>query len=120
MLQVVTLDKKESEEFQNANTQLMYVGAIVSVTSFLAGIVFFNKLPLFSRIQSKWGRFFARTILFAGPIYAFSGYTIVKQNIQQESMYQKYFNNYAKYKCTGNVLDLNPNAIRKLLLFNYY
>ncbi len=116
-LYLVLLNKKEKDENYDTNSKIWYSGVTVAAASFLAGIVFFNKLPLFSRIQSKWGRFFARIILFPGATCVHWGYSAVKRTDLQEAMYQKYFNQYVKYKHTGNLLDLNPNITRKLLLY---
>lgn len=115
MLHLIAFEKQDVEEVVDDSNKLMYVSLATVVTAFLGGVVFFNKLPLFNRIQSKWGRFFAKTMLFITPVYLVSGYNMYKQNMTIEKTYQKYFNQYAKYKCTGNILDLNPNIRRKYI-----
>ncbi len=116
-LYLVTLNQKERDENYDTNSKLWYGGVTVLIASFLAGIVFFNKLPLFSKIQSKRRRLIARIILFPGATCVHWGHSAIKQTNLQEAMYEKYFNQYAKYKHTGNLLDLNPNITRKLLLY---
>ena len=120
MMHVVAFEKADVDEAVENSTKLMYATTATAVTSFIFGVVLFNKLPLFSRIQSKWGRFFSKVFLFVTPVYLTMGYNIYKQNVSLETAYQKYFERYVKYKCTGNALDLNPNIERKQLLFLNY
>ncbi len=113
MLHLIAFDKPDVEEVVSKSSNMMYISAATVVTSFLVGVVFFNKLPLFSRIQSKWGRFFAKSFLFLTPVYIVSGYNIYQQNQELEKSYRKYFQQFVKYKCTGNILDLSPSIKRK-------
>jgi len=113
MLHLLAFDKKDLDESMSRSNNMMYLTVATAVTSSLVGIVFFNKLPLFGRIQGKWKRFFARTFLFLGPIYGVSIYNIYNQSTSLEKYHQKYFPQYVKYKCTGNILDLNPDIKRK-------
>jgi len=117
MLHLIAFDKPDVEEVVSKSSNMMYISAATVVTSFLVGVVFFKKLPLFNRIQSKWGRFFAKSFLFLTPVYIVSGYNIYQQNQELEKSYRKYFHQFVKYKCTGNILDLSPNIKRKTNLF---
>lgn len=114
MLHLIVFDKPDVEEIMEKSNQMMYITAATIVTSFLGGVVFFNKLPLFNRIQGKWKRFFTKGLLFLTPVYIISGYNIYQQNNSLERQYQKYFPRYVKYKCTGNILDMNPNVKSKI------
>ena len=113
MLHLIAFDKPDVEEIVDSSSKMMYFSLGTAVSSFLLGVVFYNKLPLFNRIQSKWGRFFAKSFLFLTPVYIVSAYNIYQQNVSLEKSYQKYFHQFVKYKCTGNVLDLSPNIKRK-------
>jgi hypothetical protein len=109
-LQLVALTSEDSKRVIDSANFYLYIQAFTAVTSFLGGVIFYNKLPYFKNIQSKWARFFWKIALFLIPTYTVSGYSIYKQSQQTSELYQKYFDKYAKYKCTGNILDLNPNA----------
>jgi len=109
MIHLIAFEKPDVDEVVSSSTNMMYISGATIVTAFLGGVVMFNKLPLFNRIQSKWGRFIAKSLLFVVPVWIVSGYNIYQQNLQLEKNYKKYFPQYIKYKCTGNILDLNPN-----------
>lgn len=113
-LHTVAFEEKDVRSMVENNNFYLYVQGGTIVTSFLGGVVFYNKLPFFKNIQGKWKRFFSKVFLFLTPIYLASGYSIYKSATDVEKYYQKYFDQYCKYKCTGDLRDINPDIKCKI------
>ncbi|KRX02693.1 hypothetical protein PPERSA_01810 [Pseudocohnilembus persalinus] len=109
VLHAIAFDKSAQVETQEhwKNQNFRVIGTLCFSLAVMIG---HKKIPLIKKIEKPWKKFFWKAGVFFIPMGLVAGLGDVGNQVLVAKQYQNIFPQYQKFKCNGDVKELNPNV----------
>jgi len=104
------LSPEDVQKSSDVYKKCSIIYGLTLASSGLMAFKYFNQIPGLRYIESRSARLLWKSSIVIGSMYLTTLYVSQQFQILRYTLYDKYKPKYRKYKMTGNLLDLNPNA----------